>query len=324
MKRFLVALLLLAPASFAQLVTSTPAGIVVAHDGRIELEGKWSADGVDHPTAATASSDRIAVLDSLANEMVIADLTSGHVTRHATPETPIAAEFVQGGVYVLARDARVLQHIGGPAIPVAADSAFLRRSGERLFTYSRTMGVVEEVDGDRVTRRMNVPAFASDFEVSGETGYLVYPRDGRIRTIDLPSMKAGGEIAVGAVPVDMQFAGGGSALTARILAVADPSSKRIWLAEADQSMTKAIARGFLRGLLGLGLFDSRSSRFPTGVDRVEIVGKRWFAYDTSSGTLYRFDKRKSSVVTKGVAPAAFAVSTSGVSWWSDGRLHHAP
>lgn len=89
-------------------------------------------------------------------------------------------------------------------------------------------------------------------------------------------------------------------------------------------MTKAIARGFLRGLLGLGLFDSRSSQFPTGVDRVEIVGKRWFAYDTSSGTLYRFDKRKSSVVAKGVSPAAFAVSARGVSWWSDGRLHHAP
>src|SRR6185436_17375024 len=106
-----------------------------------------------------------------------------------------------------------------------------------------------------------------------------------IRLVDLRTMKATSEIAVGAVPVDLAFAGGGTALTARILAVADPSGKRVWLTESTQSMTEAVARGFVRGLLGLGLFGGQGSQFPTGVDRVETRGKGWVAYDSSSRTL---------------------------------------
>ena len=77
------------------------------------------------------------------------------------------------------------------------------------------------------------------------------------------------------------------------------------------------ARGFLRGLLGLGLFGSRNSEFPTGVDRVFVSGSHWYAYDTSSGTLYRVTKSKSSVVFKGVAPQEFSVAPSGVYVWDD-------
>jgi hypothetical protein len=208
----------------------------------------------------------------------------------------------------------VLQH-GTTRIPLAADPAFLRQANGKLYVYSRTSGTLEEIDRDRVTRRIAVSPFASDFEVSGTTGYLVDPRNARVRVVDLSKMKTAGEIAVGAVPVDLAFAGGGTALTARILAVADPSAKRVWLQEGTQSMTQAIARGALRGLLGLGLFGSGASQFPTGVDRVAIHGKVWLAYDSSSGTLYRFTKRSSAIVAKNVPPNGFTATADGVAWW---------
>jgi hypothetical protein len=314
MKRLLLVAFLALPLS-AQVLTSTPAGIVAAHDGKITLAGRWIADGPRNPTFIATSIDRVAVLDALANEAVTVDLATGRATRTQTAETPIAATFVGRELYILARDARVLQH-GETRIPVGADPAFLKQANGKLYVYSRTGGVLEEVDRDRVTRRIAVSRFASDFEVSGTTGYLVDPRDARVHVVDLAKMNRAGELAVGAVPVDLAFAGGGTALTARFLAVADPSAKRVWLQEGTQSMTQAIARGALRGLLGLGLFGSRASQFPTGVDRVAIRGNLWIAYDSSSGTLYRFTKRSSSIIAKNVPPHGFTLTADGVAWWN--------
>jgi hypothetical protein len=312
--RLILVAVLAVPVS-AQVLTSTPHGVVAAHDGRIELGTSWSVEGVAHATAIAAGDDRVAVLDALSNEAVVVELATGRSTRIATAETPIAAVFAGHELYILARDARVLQH-GEARIELAADPAFLRAAGGRLYVYSRANGIIEEVEGDRITRRLSVAPFASDFEVSGTSGYLVYPRGGRIHTIDLAAMKASGELAIGSVPVDLTFAGGGTALTARILAVADPSAKRVWLAEGTQSMTKAVARGALRGLLGLGLFGNGGAQFPTGVDRVEIRGKAWIAYDTSTATLYTFTRKTSSVLARGIAPGAFTLTGTGVAWWN--------
>ncbi|HEX2121272.1 MAG TPA: hypothetical protein VHL59_06485, partial [Thermoanaerobaculia bacterium] len=307
--------------AFAQVLAPTSRGIVVAQGGRIHLDGGWTADGVEHATDIVVGSDRVAVLDALNNEVAIAELATGRTTRARTAETPIAGAFVGRDLYVLARDARAVEKIGGRRIGVDPDPAFLRESNGSLYVYSRATGAIEEISGERVTRRIAVAPFASDFDVSGRTAYLVYPREARIRMVSLDPMRTAGEVAVGAVPVDMDFAGGGTAISARILAVADPSAKRVWLTEAAQSTATAIARGFLRGFLGLGLFGSRSSQFPTGVDRVVIRGKTWLAYDSSSGTLYRFTRSKSSVIAKGVAPQAFAVTADGaVRYWQNGTL----
>jgi hypothetical protein len=71
------------------------------------------------------------------------------------------------------------------------------------------------------------------------------------------------------------------------------------------------------------LFDSGGSQFPTGVDRVFVRGSRWYAFDSSSGTLYRFTKSSSSVLARNVH--GFAVAPEGVFYWSDAvrRLHQA-
>jgi hypothetical protein len=57
-------------------------------------------------------------------------------------------------------------------------------------------------------------------------------------------------------------------------------------------------------------------QFPTGVDRVAIRGKVWLAYDSSSGTLYRFTKRSSSIVARNVPPLGFTPTADGVAWWN--------
>ncbi len=100
-------------------------------------------------TAIAASDDRVVVLDALANEAVVVELTSGRASRIQTAETPIAAAFVHRQLYILARDARVLQH-GAARISLSADPAFLRTSGDNLYVYSRTSGTLEEIRGDRV------------------------------------------------------------------------------------------------------------------------------------------------------------------------------
>ena len=317
-----LAVLLIAFPLFGQALVDTPRGVVVAHNERIKLENGWDEEGVRNATFIVASSERVAVLDALHDQVVIVELADGRLARYGTAATPIAAAFVGRDLYVLCRDARVVQRMGGGKIDVAADPAFLAESNGKLYVYSRTTGVIEEIDRDRITRRVTVAPFASDFEVSGNTGYLAFPREARIRPIDLAQMKVAEPVDVGAVPVDIAVAGGGTALTARVLAVADPSAKRIWLTEGRQSTGKAIARGFLRGFLGLGLFGSRSSEFPTGVDRVVARGGRWIAYDSSSGTLYRVDRRKSSVIAQGIAPKAFTLTEHGVAYWQNGRVHH--
>src|SRR5438045_7089559 len=124
-------------------------------------------------------------------------------------------------------------------------------------------------------------------------------------------MKPSGAIAVGAVPLALAIA------PSHTLAIADPSAKRVWTIEGSQSFSQAFARGFLRGLLGLGVRPNRNSDFPTGVDRVLVRGNLLLAYDTSSATLYRVAKAKSSIVAKDVLPQAFTAIFDGVLVWDD-------
>lgn len=289
----------------AQVLTDTPRGVVVAHDRRIELPGRWRAEGVRNATAIVAGETKVVVLDAIDNEAVIVDLATGAAQRIETAETPIAASFAGGEIYILARDAGIVHRVGRGDVRIAGDLL------ARDWVYSRATGTLQRIGG----RKIAVAPHAADLEIAGDVAYLAYPREAKIRTVDLKS-GAIRDLSVGAVPVDLAFAGGGSALTARILAVADPSAKRVWLTESTQSTAEAVSRGFLRGFLGLGLFGSRETQFPTGVDRVETRGRVWIAYDSSTGTLYRFTRKESTVLARGIAPHAFAVTAEGVAWWN--------
>jgi hypothetical protein len=330
-----VLLMLAAAATHAQPIAATSRGIVVAHDNVIELfdrGGKnliWKTAGLPTPESIAASNERIAVLDPLANEARIVELATGRGTTVRTGETPIAGVFIGSTLYLLERDARALERIGAEgtraSISTGADPAFLRESNGRLYIYARGEGVVQEVSTMPFAIRRNARAtpFASDFEIDSRNAYVVNPHGAKIGIINLDSMQSAGSIDVGAVPVSFAFASTGTSLTARSLAVADPSAKKVWLIEGAQSVTQAFTRGFLRGLIGLGLFGGGTSNFPTGVDRVFVRGARWYAFDSSSGTLYRFTKSSSSVVASNIR--TFAVAPEGVFWWDDAvrRLQQA-
>lgn len=250
-----------------------------------------------------AGPNHFAVLDGVRNEVRI---VNGRTFK--TGETPVDAVFVRNDLYVLERDARSLSIAGtNKRVQVAADPAFVREANGKLYVYSRATGVVEEITRDlEIVRRVTIAPFASDFEIIGRNGYLVFPAEAKLRTFSIATMKPIGEIKVGAVPVDLAAAGG---IT---LAIADPSAKRVWLIEGEQTMAQAITRGFIRGLLGLGLSANRHSEFPTGVDRVATRGSLWVAYDSSTGTLYRFTKSKVTVLERNVAPGSWTLTKDGI------------
>ncbi|MFZ2492968.1 MAG: hypothetical protein WA208_15910 [Thermoanaerobaculia bacterium] len=340
MRRLLIAVsVLFAIASHASAGTPPAAAvaviddaIVVAHDRKIDVfdltgtQLRWSTDGVALASTAIAADGRAAVIDSLNNDVRLLDLQNRVATTIVTGETPVAALFDGPHLLVLERDAAQLTRYDANgrrdrSVALAADSAFLRRAGGMVYVYSRGEGVVQEIDPPRfeVTRRITLAPAASDFEIDARNGYLAYPREAKVRTFSRETFGATGEMSVGAVPVDIDLAGAPNALSARRLAVADPSSKRLWVVEGRQSMTEAFLRGFLRGFLGLG-GASRNSSFPTGVDRAVSAGSKVFAYDTSSGTLYRVAGKKATAVARGVPSAGFAESGDGLAVWSEGRL----
>jgi len=322
MKRLLVLLFAAVPA-LAQQVASTAHGIVVAHHGTVELFNAktlavvWESGGVLKPTQIVAGDDRVAVLDALSNEVRVVELGTGRGTTIQCGETPIDGVFHGRALYLLERDARALERIGadgaGASITIAADPSFLRAANGRLYVYARTAGVLQEITTTpfAVARSVSVAPFATDLELDGDNAYLVYPREAKIRVVALSTMTSAGETAVGAVPVALAFA------SSHTLAVADPSAKRVWMIEGAQSFRQAVLRGFFRGLLGLGIRPNRNSDFPTGVDRVLVRGNLLFAYDTSSETLYRVAKAKSTAVAKGLQPQSFAVTTDAVFVWDD-------
>jgi hypothetical protein len=322
---------LLATTASAQVVATTSRGVVVAHDGRIEIfdtdhRRLWSVEGVAQPSRIIVGDDRLAVIDSFANEVRLAGVQSGSGALLRTGETPIDGLFIGQDLFLLERDARALERIGADgaraSLNLTADPAYLREANGLLYVYSRLDGIVQEISPRpfRVVRRVQIAPFASDFETDGRAGYLIFPRDAKIRTFDLKSMRGTGEIAAGAVPIDLAITRRSNAVSAPRLSIADPAAKRVWNIEGSQSMSAAVARGFIRGLLGLGLAGPRSAEFPTGIDRVLTSA---IAYDSSTGTIYRIRGSRSEVLAKGVGAEAFAVSGRGVVIWQNGGLRMA-
>ena len=306
----------------AQSVASTARGVLVAHDNIIELQGKWKSDGVSTPGVIATSDTRAAVLDPIHDRVAIVDLATGRTTFANTEETPVAAAFAGDDLLVLDRDAHVLEKIGGGNIRVGEDPEFLAIQNNRAYVYSRIDGTLQEIGLEpfALLRTLSVKRFASAMQCDAKNAYLVYPSDGQVRAVDLASMQDAGKFHIADVPTDIAIAGDPTALTASRLAIADPAAKRVWIIEGRQSAFGAFARGFLRGMLGVGTFRGRVSQFPTGVDRVIARGSRWLAFDSSTGTLYNVTEKETNVLARGLAPHAFALTPEGVAYWQNGTL----
>lgn len=332
MKRvlILIALITAMPAT-AQVLTTTSTGIVAAHDGVVELydaKGRrlWSATGLETPTSIIAGNDAVALLDAWTNRARVISLADGSGETFATKETPIGGVFLGGELYVLERDSRTLSRAGSPAphILLAADPAFIGAANGLIYVYSRLEGLLQEIDPEslKLLRAVEVEPFASDMEIDGRTAYLIHPRTAKLTAISLETFTAQ-MTAAGGTPVDIAVAGNGNAISATTLAIADPGAQRVWKIEGSQSFGAAFGRGFIRGLLGLGLFRPRSSEFPTGVDRILSAGRVTLAHDSVSGTLYAVGGSTSRVVAQDVGPQGFTVSGNRIAIWRDGAVQFA-
>jgi hypothetical protein len=330
----MLAILWTMPAS-AGVVAATSRGVAVAHDGIIELRSKgrliWSVPGVDQATTIIVGDERMAVLDAWANRGQIVSLIEGHGSTFTTGETPISGLFVGDELFIIARDSKRLERIGSDgsqaSLDLNFDPAFMSASAGHLHIYSRIKGSLTEVAVDDrrmfVLRELAVPPHASDMEVEGRTAYLIYPREAKLMTVNLDKLEIAGSAAVGGAPTDIAIAGRGTALSAPIIAIADPGAKRVWMTEGAQSVGAAFGRGFLRGFLGLGLFRSRSADFPRGVDRVRAAEGVILALDSSRGTLYRVGRAEVVRIAEGIDPKGFAISDGKAVFWRSGALHQA-
>lgn len=328
------AALLMATAASAQSIAVAPCGTVVAHDRVVELIGcqtaKWKTEGVSHDGPIALDEQRVAVLDSIANVARVIDLATGKATTLKTGETPTGGALIGGKLFVLARDARQLERIGADgtriSIPVGAD-AQLRVHNGLLYVYSRIEGRMQEITPEpfAVVRTLEVPPFASDFAVDTKFLYFIYPSDGMLRTYSLETLASAGEGTLGEAPMDIELATKPNLITSRVLAIADPTARRVWMIEGSQSTTKAVLRGMLRGLLGVGTYAGSSREFPIGVDRLVASDNSAVAYDSSSGSLYQIlPKKKTRLLATLVAPRAFAVTDELAYWWDGRALQSAP
>lgn len=330
----LLAMAFAVPAA-ADVVAATSRGVVVAHDGVVDLHSNgrrvWSAPGVDEPGNIIGGEGRVAILDPWANRARVVSLRDGTGTTFATGESPVGGVFAGGDLYLIARDANRVERIAVDgshhSVGVAPDPAFIGVSAGSVYVYSRVSGVLQEIalgENLSIARQASVPPYASDMEVDGRAAYLIYPRDAKLVTVNLDKFEIATTAAVGGAPADIAIARRGTALSAPLIAVADPAAKRVWMTEGAQSVGAAFGRGFLRGFLGLGLFRPRSADFPRGIDRVVAGDGVTLSFDTSSGTLYRMGRPKVSVLAERLDPQAFAIANGKIVFWRDGALHEVP
>lgn len=328
-----VLLMMAAPAG-AQSIAPLPCGTLVAHDRVIELIGcptaTWKTiEGVGHDGPIFRDDQQAAVLDSIDSVARVVDLRTGQARTVETGETPTGGAFIDGRMFVLARDAKMLERIeadGSRRAIGTGNDPQLRVHGRTMYVYSRVDGLLQEISCEpfAVTRTIDLPRGASDYVLDTTFLYFVYPTDAVLRTYSRETLAPAGEGTLGEVPVDIELAAKPDLLTARVLAVADPSARRIWLVEGSQSTAKAVVRGFVRGLIGVGVYAGQAKDFPVGVDRLVASDRNAVAYDSSSGTLYQIGSKKSRRLATAIAPRAFAVTDEAAFWWNGRSLERAP
>lgn len=268
------------------------------------------------PTLAAVNRDTFLFADTITDRAAL-------ITRHgivskqfATGTTPVRVVPFRDGFLMLTRDDASLTFIGNDggtrSIAVAEGSALLETANDRATVYSPVTGELMNVDASlRITSRMKSATGASDMEPAGDYLYLVHPGEGRIDVHDARTLDFIERVSAGAVPVDVETIGNRTAIGAGTLLIADPSSKRVWREEGTQSELEAFSRGFLRGMLGLGLFTPRSNEMPAGADRLLLSGNEVYALDSSSGTLYHVGRKSVAKVASGVAWSSLAADGEG-------------
>lgn len=296
--------------------------IVVAHDSRIDgfdRSGEkrlWTANGLASPSSIVMSADgkSAAILDGFADRVAIVSVADGAVEHYETPGTPVAAAFFGRDVWVILRDRyRVLRITseGLTDVVVALDPAFIAVSDKFVYVYSRAEGLLQEIDpkSAQVTRTATVGSGGSDLEVrppkrgepAGAVAYVCRPGYAKIAVVDLVAMDSI-QRTLGGAPIDLAYVPLGAKLSINpgMSVVADPG-KQILLESTDP------------GPVGTTI------NLPTATDRIAIAGAGLFAFDSSSGTLYRVEGRTATKVASGLTATSFVATDDGLFTWA-GKL----
>lgn len=323
MKKITLLAGLLAPSLAAATLLAVPEGsrtLVRASTNEIAIvdarstQPIWTAAGVKSPQLLVLSPDGrwAAAIDPISNRLALADLEQRTSRIHSLPETAVAASFFDRALFVVSRDARLLSKIdtlGGDTrtVEVPASASHLIAGASGVIVYAALTGRAARFDSSslRPLATAQLPRFGSDLETDGESGYLVLPRSGQLAAFSLETLALEDERAAGAVPIDIAVEAPGNATRAVRIAIADPSSKRVWRDEGAQSGAEAFGRGFLRGLLGLGLYRPRAAAFPSGVDRITVSGGRLLAFDTSTRTVWAVTGERATEIASGVDWGSF-------------------
>ncbi|MFN2238833.1 MAG: hypothetical protein ABR524_05540 [Thermoanaerobaculia bacterium] len=331
----LVAALLLLPATLgaASVVLATGDAIVHAVPGSIRVLAAGATEPMNYQGLAYPGFGAVALEQSLAaifdpvEDRLAIVASAGPPRIVELRDTPTAAAFLGSTLFVVSREKGTLTKIGNDGEKASVRSSgrpgFISISDGVVFTYDPIRGLIERFDPVSLesSGTLAIDRFGSDFETDGRSGYLAIPGTGEVISFSLSSLDGRKALQGGAVPVDVVVERASSPLSPRTLAIADPASRRIWRVEGQQSGGAAFARGFLRGLIGLGLYAPRSSELPTGVDRIESAAGGLLAFDSSSGDLYRITSKRSERIATGVDPSGYAWNGERVFYSAGGMLH---
>jgi hypothetical protein len=331
----LVGVFLWLPAALVAASVVLPAGDAIVHavPGSISVLTAGASEPTSYPGLAYPGFGAVARDPALAAIFDPVEDRLALVTPVGFPrfvelrDSPTAAAFSGSTLFVVSREKGSLTKIASDgersSVDCSGNPGFISISDGVVFTYDPVRGLIERFDP--VSLQSNgtlvIDRFGSDFETDGRSGYLAIPGTGEVISFSLSSLDGRKAMRGGAVPVDVVVERSSGPLSAGTLAIADPASKRIWRVEGGQSGGAAFARGFLRGLIGLGLYAPRPSELPAGVDRIQSAPGGLLAFDSSSGDLYRITSKKSERIATGIEPSGYAWIGERVFYSSGGRLH---
>lgn len=331
----LIGALLLFPVVLGAASVVLRAGDAIVHavPGSIRVLGASATEpmsypGLAYPGFGAVASERAtaAIFDPVEDRLAI--VASAEAPRIVElRDSPTAAAFLESTLFVVSREKGTLTRIGSDGAVASVRSSgspgFISIAAGAVFTYDPVRGLIERFDPVSLesSGTLAIDRFGSDFETDGRSGYLAIPGTGEVISFSLSSLDGRKALQGGAVPVDVVVERASGPLSPGTLAIADPASRRVWRVEGQQSGGAAFARGFLRGLIGLGLYAPRSSELPAGVDRIDSAAGGLLAFDSSSGDLYRITSRRSERIATGVDPSGYAWKGDRVFYSAGGDLH---
>lgn len=295
----------------------------IAREGRIE---EWTRNGLSQswegpalPAAMLHQGNRT-IVSGIDGELVVVDHHSGvassvqlqqTVTEMiATPHGVVLLEGASGEIHLLR------EHEAAPLTSAGADAADGRYADGSLYLYSRAQRTISRVsldDGSSVIAPLS--AVPSDLEVDQSGVYVTYPEEGAVEVFDRISLASRERFRIGSAPVDLALASSSSLASGGSFVVADPAAGAVIRDERSRSVVSSFLRGFLRGLLGIGLARAEVFRPDGRPDHVR-VGRSVWAQDSASGKIWRIDGKQIAEI--GIAPAgAFAVSERDSAAWID-------